>query len=216
MPLYEELVCETEEARREFMRIPTLRLGMRGEISRTMYLAFLTQAYHHVRHTVPLLMACGARLPDRLAWLRGAVTRYITEESGHEEWILNDIDACGGDAGSVRTTDPHPSTDLMVAYAYDTIARCNPVGFFGMVLVLESTSVQLALKSADAIQSRLRLPDRAFSYLRTHGTLDREHIQFFSDIINRLGEAEDRRAVSRAAAMFYRLYGDIFRALPAH
>ena len=33
------------------------------------------------------------------------------------------------------------ATELMVAYAYDTIARGNPVGFFGMVHVLEGTSV---------------------------------------------------------------------------
>ena len=48
-----------------------------------------------VRHTVPLLMACGARLPERLEWLREAIAEYIEEEIGHQEWILNDIRACG-------------------------------------------------------------------------------------------------------------------------
>ena len=46
---------------------------------------------------MPLLMACGARLPARLEWLRGAVAEYIEEEYGHEQWILNDIAACGGE-----------------------------------------------------------------------------------------------------------------------
>ena len=42
----------------------------------------------------------------------------------------------------------------MVAYAYDTVQRRNPVGFFGMVYVLEGTSVALALSAADASRQR--------------------------------------------------------------
>jgi hypothetical protein len=37
--------------------------------------------------------------------------------------------------------------------------RGNPLGFFGMVHVLEGTSVSLALLAADAIQKPLGLPD---------------------------------------------------------
>ena len=37
-------------------------------------------------------------LPERLEWLREAIAEYIEEEIGHQEWILNDIRACGGDA----------------------------------------------------------------------------------------------------------------------
>ena len=62
-----------------------------GNVSLESYRAFLTQAYYHVRHTVPLMMACGARLPLRLEWLREAVCEYIEDEYGHEQWVLNDI-----------------------------------------------------------------------------------------------------------------------------
>ena len=72
-------------------------------------------------------------------------------------------------------------TEVMVAYAYDTIARRNPLGFFGMVHVLEGTSVSLALLAADRIQQSLGLPDSAFSYLRSHGTLDQEHTAHFAE-----------------------------------
>ena len=62
----------------------------------------------------------------------------------------------------------------MVSYAYDTIQRGNPVGFFGMVLVLEGTSVALATRAANSIQTSLDLPRNAFSYLLSHGDLDIE------------------------------------------
>ncbi|MNY31458.1 hypothetical protein D3C86_1656220 [compost metagenome] len=83
-----------------------------------------------------------------------------------------------------------------------------------MVHVLEGTSVTLALNAADQIQRTLALPASAFSYLRSHGTLDQEHTAHFAELMNRLDDAGDQAAVIHAANMFYGLYGAIFRALP--
>jgi len=186
----------------------------RGEVSLPSYIAFLTEAYHHVKHTVPLLRAAKAALPARHAWLKPAMDEYIEEEAGHDEWILDDIRACGGDAEAVRHGQPAHATEVMVAYAYDTIARGNPLGFFGMVHVLEGTSVALALQAADAIQQPLGLPDAAFSYLRSHGTLDQEHTAHFALLMDEITDAADQAAIVHAARAFYRLYGDVFRGLP--
>jgi hypothetical protein len=213
MSFYEELTSATEADRREMLNIPFLRAGVAAEVDRGDYLRFLEQAYHHVRHTVPLLMACGARLPERLDWLREAVAEYIGEELGHERWILEDIRAAGGSPEAVRSGAPALATELMVAYAYDLIQRRNPVGFFGMVFVLEGTSVSLASAAADALQQALSLPSNAFTYLRSHGSLDLEHLDFFRGLMNRLEAPADRTAVVHAARVFYRLYGDIFREL---
>lgn len=214
MSFYDELTAATERERAEFLAIPFLRDGAAGRLTLDSYIAFLTQAYHHVKHTLPLLMACGARLPARLEWLRTAVAEYIEEETGHQEWILNDITACGGDAEAVRHGTPGLPAELMVAYAYDTIARGNPAGFFGMVFVLEGTSVQLATRAAENLQASLKLPKQAFSYLLSHGSLDISHIDFFRNLVNRLERDEDKAPIVHGAKVFYRLYGDVFRALP--
>jgi pyrroloquinoline quinone (PQQ) biosynthesis protein C len=211
---FERLHDETRPARESFLAIEQLRRGARGEISLQSYTAFLVQAYHHVKHTVPLLMACGSRIPMEKEWLRTAVAEYIEEETGHQEWILNDIRACGEDPEIHRHGQPGPETELMVAYAYDTINRGNPVGFFGMVLVLEGTSIKLATSAARAIQERLALPDNAFSYLASHGSLDIGHMKFYESLVNRLDDEADRQAVIHTANMMYRLYGDVFRSLP--
>ncbi len=211
---YQELLTATVEARNDLLSIPFIRQGVEGKLSLESYLAFLGQAYHHVKHTTPLLMATGARLPERLEWLREAIGEYIEEEMGHQEWILNDIEACGGDKEAVRRAMPLPATELMVAYAYDTVARLNPVGFFGMVLVLEGTSVALATHAAENIRKSLNLPKQAFSYLTSHGSLDIGHVDFYEKLMNRLDHADDKAAVVHCARMMYRLYGDIFRSLP--
>jgi len=214
MSFTEELQAATAPDRAALVAAPIIQGTMRGEVSVESYRAFLTEAYHHVRHTVPLLEACRARIPPRLAWLEPALDEYIEEEAGHDEWILADIAACGGDAEAARHAMPSAATELMVAYAYDTIARGNPVGFFGMVHVLEGTSVALALLAADRIQEQLGLPGKAFSYLRSHGTLDQEHTKHLARLLNALDDPRDRAAVTHAAKMFYRLYGDVFRGLP--
>lgn len=214
MSFYDYLKDATADARNQLLAAPVIADCLEGRVTHETYLAFLSQAYHHVRHTTPLLMTLGGRLPDHQAWMRPAVAEYIEEEIGHEEWILNDIAAAGGDSEAVRNSHPDLPAEVMVAYAYDLINRGNPAGFFGMVYVLEGTSVALALMAADRIQETLKLPDTAFSYLRSHGTLDQEHTKYLAGLLENM-TSEDQAAVVHHARIFFKLYGDIFRALPA-
>ncbi len=214
MTFHTTLERDTAEARQRLLATPIIQGALAGQVSVPSYLAFLREAYHHVRHTVPLLKAMKAALPARHQWLNEALDEYIEEEAGHDEWILDDIAACGGDAQAVRYGQPAVATEVMVAYAHDTIQRGNPLGFFGMVHVLEGTSVSLALLAADAIQKPLGLPDAGFSYLRSHGTLDREHTAHFALLMDRIDDPADQHAIVHAAKVFYSLYRDVFLSLP--
>jgi pyrroloquinoline quinone (PQQ) biosynthesis protein C len=213
MHLYEQLQAATTADREYLLAAPAIQQALQGAITRDLYVEFLTQAYHHVRHTVPLLMAVGSRLPEQHDWLREAVLHYLDEERGHEQWILNDIEHAGGDRAAAAASQPAIATEAMVAYAYDTVMRRNPLGFFGMVYVLEGTSVALALHAADRIQSTLRLPTQAFSYLRSHGELDKEHVGDLENILGRFTAEADRAAVIRCARGIFWLYGNMFRGL---
>ncbi len=211
---FQELNDATEVERQALLSIPFIQLGVQGRLALESYLAFLAQAYHHVKHTTPLLMACGARVDASREWLREAMAHYIEEELGHQEWILKDIAASGGDAASVRHGRPELPAELLCAYAYDMVQRRNPVGLLGMILVLEGTSIRLASEAAGNLQRALGLPDAAFTYLNSHGALDVSHMKFYAGLVNRLDCDEDRQAVIHAARCFYKLYGDIFRGLP--
>ena len=220
MTFYEKLLKETETERAELMQLALIQQGGQGNISLQTYIAFLTQAYHHVKHTTPLLMACGGRLPGKYEWLRTAIGEYIEEEMGHQEWVLNDIEACGADKEAVRASStPETSaclaTEVMVAYAYDMINRVNPVGFFGMVLVLEGTSTAVATQAGEKIMQHLNLPKKAFSYLLSHGSLDISHVSFYESLVNQITDADDQACLIHSAKIFYQLYGDIFRTIQA-
>lgn len=213
MSFYAQLESATATERDRLMAAPVIAACRAGKIDRELYIAFLSQAYYHVRHTIPLLMATGARLPQDYEWVRGAIAEYIDEEYGHQEWILNDIAALGGDAEAVRHGEPGLPIELMVAFLYDQIARGNPMGFFGMVHVLEGTSVAIALTVAEQIKQGLGLPANAMSYLTSHGTLDQEHLKFFATLMDKVESPADQAAIIHASKVVYRLYGDMLYSL---
>ncbi len=220
MTVYQKLLQATEKERNELMNLALIQQGGKGNISLQTYIGFLTQAYHHVKHTTPLLMTCGGRLSGKYEWLRTAIGEYIEEEMGHQEWVLNDIAECGADKEAVRnSTMPVTSaclaTEVMVSYAYDMINRVNPIGFFGMVLVLEGTSTAVATQAGEKLMQTLNLPKKAFSYLLSHGSLDISHVSFYESLVNQITDEADQNCLIHSAKVFYKLYGDIFRDIEA-
>jgi long-chain acyl-CoA synthetase len=213
MSLYQRLLNETTTEQDYLLSSPIINRCFSGDIETADYVAFLSQAYHHVKHTVPLLMSVGSRLPESKEWLREAVAEYIEEELGHQEWVLNDIASCGYDKEEVRATPPSMATELMVAYAYDMVNRVNPLGFFGMVHVLEGTSIAMADNAASNIKEALGLPKKAFSYLVSHGSLDIEHVKFFESLMDKIDCPKVQALIIQSAKRFYVLYGNIFRSL---
>ncbi len=214
MSFYNKLVKETENQRHELYTVPQLVDGMKGNISRETYIAYLTEAYHHVSHTVPFLMTMGAKLPPSKKAFHKAIIEYQEEEVGHEEWILNDIEAAGGDKDAARASTPNLETQVLIAYNYDYITRKNPMGFFGMVFMLESTSTQIANKGADAVKKTLGLPKKAFSYLYSHGELDISHMKFFEETVNKITDPEDQAAIIEVARNTFRLFANVLHAIP--
>lgn len=214
MGFYETLEKETKTEQELLRNHSFIQAGLKGELALESYLAFLKQAYHHVRHTAPLMMGAGLRFSGKYEWLRPAMSEYIEEEIGHDEWILNDIAACGGDKKAIQHSKPDLPCELMVAFTYDVVQRRNPVGIFGMVFVLEGTSIKVATPAAEALQKTFGLPNEAFSYLYSHGSLDLEHFEFFKSLMNKIDNPEDQEWVVHCAKVVFGLYTEMFNRLP--
>jgi pyrroloquinoline quinone (PQQ) biosynthesis protein C len=214
MSFYEKLVVETAASRDAFLSIPLVQSTIRNGASRSLYLDFLTEAYHHVKHTFPLLALAASCTSDER--YQDALVEYMAEERGHEKWILDDIRALGGDPDTVRDGQGGPACRIMVGYAYYAIERISPYAFLGSVHVLEGMSVLLADKVANAMKASLGLEsDTGFTYLRTHGSLDTEHIAFFRRLVDGFDDPKTQRIIIDNASIFYRLYGSIFHDLGA-
>ncbi len=214
MTFYDQLLRETAADREAFLAIPLVRHAVAHGASRGLYREFLAQAYHHVKHTFPLLALAASRTTDER--YQDALVEYMREERGHEKWILDDLGAAGGDVEAVRNGSPRLPCRVMVGYAYYAIERVSPYAMLGSVHVLEGMSVLLADRLADALQSAFAASAGAgFSYLRSHGSLDKSHVDFFKTLVDGFDDAATRALIVDQARVFYRLYGDIFRDLGA-
>jgi len=213
-PFFDQLAAATAPEREGLLAVPQIRDGLSGTISLATYVAYLREAYHHVKHTVPLMQATRARLDNGHVRYVEALDEYIREETGHEQWILDDIRAAGGDADEARDGEPGMAVEFMVAYAYDFIARVNPMGFFGMVFVLEGVSTMIATQGATAVRASLGLPKSAFRYLTSHGAIDMEHIAFLRGILNSVEDEADRAAIIHMARRMFVLFAEVFRSIP--
>lgn len=213
MSPFQRLCDETALARQEFTEIALIQEVLRRGASKELYLDFLGQAYHHVKCTAPLLAFAAARCGAEDQIYQTALFDYIEEERGHERWILEDINALGGDAENVRQTTPRLPCKVMVGHAYYLIDQVSAYGLLGMVHVLEGMAVALASKAVSAIRRSLAVTsDGGFKYLKTHSDLDVEHAKFFQNLIDKL-DSGHLPIVTEATIDFYKLYGDIFRDL---
>jgi pyrroloquinoline quinone (PQQ) biosynthesis protein C len=211
MSFYEALQAATTPDRNEFLSIPLIQSTVKKGASRALYIDFLTQAYHHVKHTYPLLALASVHTHNEA--YQDALIEYMGEERGHEKWILDDIRALGGDAEAVRTGKPGQACQVMVGYTYYAIEWLSPYAMLGSVHVLEGMSTMLADQAADAIQVSLAVPGKdGFSYLRSHGALDIEHVAFFKELVNQI-PSDAHAIIIETSKIIYRLYGDIFREL---
>lgn len=212
MKPYDQLLRATRSEREAFMRLPIVERSVSQGASRETYLAFLTEAYHHVKHTFPVLALSASLTKDNA--LREALAEYMKEEFGHEEWILDDIRRMGGDSAAVAASKPRLACRVMVANVYYAVQWESPYAVLGMVHVLEGLSVLLAEKLAGALKSRFgSTSDEGFSYLRTHGALDVEHTAMFQKLINSFKDAAVVDLVIEHTKIMYRLYGSIFEDL---
>lgn len=213
---YDVLQDQTAAARASFFSTPMLLDAAQNGVERGLYINYLTEAYHHVRHTCPLLAAALGRCGQEDEVLREALIEYIDDEKGHERWILNDIEAIGGKPARMQACahEGSPAVRAMVGYVYYAIDRISPYAMLGMVFVLEGTSVDIASIAAQSIAQRLNIPPtKGFSYLTSHGAVDQDHVRFFRNLANRIDCPKKQAIIIDTANMVYRLWGQMFNDL---
>ena len=214
MTPYERLYLETTEARNRFLAIPLVKQALATGGSRELYLDFLTQAYHHVKHTFPLLALASSMTRDER--YQAGLVEYMTEERGHEKWILDDIRAMGGDAEAVARGKPGMPCQVMVGYCYYAIQWISPYAILGMVHVLEGLSVQLAHQVAGAVQRSLAVDGKSRLFLsQLAWRAGCRACRAVQEPDQRLRRSADLDQVIEATRVMYRLYGAIFEDMGA-
>jgi pyrroloquinoline quinone (PQQ) biosynthesis protein C len=199
---FADLVLRTDEARRAFETHPVVLDAVARGMSLERYRNLLLELYHVVWHFNPISAAAASRLADEHKQLRYFLYEHMHEESGHEEWVRNDLRAIGVEPDAVEAYAPSPFTRALVGYNYWAADRAHPASALGMLYTLEVIASVYGGPFASAIKEALLLEGEAgVSFISSHATLDAEHMAELRKILNTLHDTPAQDAVVASALL---------------
>lgn len=172
---------------------------------REIYPEFLFLNHSVIRCSVPLMKAAAERCEKMLdsdPVTEGMLTylqKHIPEETGHDEWVLDDLEVLGYRREDVLLRVPPLSAAELAGSQYYWIKHVHPVALLGFIAVLEGTppDVEFFEQTAD----RIGLPRRAFSNLLLHGKLDPQHRDDLDHMLDALPLTERHHTLMGVSAI---------------
>ena len=157
LPFFADLVTRTDEARRDFETHPVVLAAVADGLPVERYRKLLLELYHVVWHFNPVCAAAASRIADTHREVRYFLYAHMQEESGHEAWVMNDLEAVG--VGPAATLAHQPSLDTLALTGYNHWAadRRHPCSVLGMMYTLEVIASVYGGTFASAIRDSLLL-----------------------------------------------------------
>ena len=211
---FADLVIRTDESRRAFETHPVVLEAVANGMSVERYRRLLLELYQVVWHFNPICAAAASRLPDTHKQIRYFLYEHMHEESGHEEWVLNDLDAVGVGAQATRAHQPSESTLALVGYNHWSADRRNPCSVLGMLFALEVIASVYGGPFASAIKESLLLQgERGVSFISSHATMDAEHMADLRQVLNTLRDEAAHDAVVESTLVNFHHFTRIVEAV---
>jgi hypothetical protein len=211
-----QVVIRTDEARRAFESHPALLDGVAHGMPVERYRALLLELYHVVWHFNPITAAAASRMPDRLRAVRYFLYEHMHEESGHEIWVRNDLEAIGVVPSDTEGHRAGVHTLSLIGYNYWAAERRHPASVLGMFYALEVIASVYGGPFSAAIRERLLLDgDAGVSFLASHATMDTEHMAELRPVIDGALEADPsaQEAIVEATVVNFHHFTNILVAL---
>jgi len=214
LPFFADLVVRTDEARRAFETHPVVLDAVANGMPVQRYRRFLLELYHVVWHFNTITAAAASRIPDTHRQIRYHLYEHMHEESGHEEWVMNDLDAVGVNPEVTRAHEPSVHTLALTGYNYWAAERRHPCSVLGMIYALEVIASVYGGPFASAIKEALLLEgERGVSFVNSHATMDAMHMASLREVLNTLRDEASRDAVVESASVNFHHLTRIFEAV---
>jgi pyrroloquinoline quinone (PQQ) biosynthesis protein C len=121
------------------------------------------------------------------------------EEAGHDVWLLEDIEALGGDRKAALERLPSPRVATLVGAQYYWLRHAHPVSLLGHMAVVEGYSPPAGF--ADRLMELTGYPRDAFRAIRRHERLDIKHKRELYELIDRLPLTREHEALMGIAGL---------------
>lgn len=211
MSFFITLVENSDTSRRAIEGAPKVQAMMHKGLSLPEYRAFLRDLYHIVWHFCPIMSVAASRCGEDLRNVRYELYERIGEEKGHEDWVLEDIAAVGGDV-NVQAAAPSAPVQAMIGYNYYAAERVHPCAVLGMLYVLEVVASVYGGKAADSIARAIgREPGAGgFRFLSSHATMDVDHMAKLNVLLKTIEDPQAQAAVLASTHVNFNQFGQLF------
>ena len=108
---------------------------------------------------------------------------HAEEETGHEQWLLDDLESLGIARARVLNRLPYPSVAALVGTQYYWTLHVHPLAFLGYIAVLESPA---QMEFLTEVSERTGIPLSSMSAHVLHAKLDPEHVAEFDVMLDGL------------------------------
>ena len=155
----------------------------------SLYQEYLCTMHCIVRSSVPLMETAIARAHELesdpvAAGTAAYLESHVDEERGHDEWVLQDLEATGFDRDEPLRRIPPPAVAALVGSQYYWIRHHHPVALLGHIAVVEGYPPSVSL--AKTLEARTGFGPDAFRSLARHSMLDIHHRDEFLDALDAL------------------------------
>lgn len=214
MSFFITLIETTDAHRRALEDVPKVHDMIHRGLTVAEYRAFLHDLYHIVWNFCPIMAAAASRLDDRFRDVRYDLYRRISEERGHELWVLEDLEAVGGDLDAIRHQAPSLPAQGMIACNYHAADRLHPCAVLGMLYTLEVVASVYGGRASDSIARALGRDVDAggFKFLSSHATMDADHMAEMTVLVKTIQESDAQAAIIDSTRINFYHFAQIFGA----
>ena len=214
MSFFITLIETTDASRRELEAEPKIHSMIHHGLTAPEYRAFLHDLYHIVWHFCPIMAAAASRCDDRFRSVRHELYERIEEEKGHEEWVLDDIRAMGGDLDAARTQPPSAPVQSIIAFNYWAAERQHPCSVLGMLYQLEVISSVYGGRVAGAIAKAVgrEVDSGGFRFLTSHASMDQDHMAKLNVLVKTIADPGAQAAIVNSTRVNFHQFGQMFGA----
>jgi pyrroloquinoline quinone (PQQ) biosynthesis protein C len=214
LPFFGDLVVRTDEARRDFETHPVILDAVANGMTFERYRKLLLELYHVVWHFNPACAAAASRMPDEFRQVRYFLYEHMQEESGHEQWVVNDLEAVGVGLAVIASHPPSLDTLALNGFNYWAADRRHPCSVLGMLYALEVIASVYGGTFASAIRESLLLEDdRGVSFISSHATMDMEHMATLRQVLNTVTDPAAQEAIAETVLVNFHLITRVFAAV---
>jgi pyrroloquinoline quinone (PQQ) biosynthesis protein C len=214
LPFFADLVIRTDEARRAFETNPVVLDAVANGMPIERYRKLLLELYHVVWHFNPVCAAAASRIEDSHRQIRYHLYEHMHEESGHEEWVMNDLEAVGVQRSDTLAHQPSPFTLALNGYNYWAADRRHPCSVLGMLYALEVIASVYGGPFASAIKESLLLEgEQGISFIGSHATMDAQHMAELRKVLDTVRDKAARDAVVESVLMNFHHFTRMFETV---